>query len=180
MRWTWEQWQWRDAPYSPKPQHYWDLSIRLFCVISRTLVSGGAYPSAEVQCPEMLGNRKLRLTLISICLQIFKCPGACRFTEKVIAISTEYDERAHTYICKIFQSGNIFLSFKFAFILFKLSCRSTKSCNQYIYAFFIYFHSEDSLTKLSMRFKSMTDKRECPSTTFEICFSYTSKKGFSL
>ena len=46
----WEQWQWRGAPYSPRPQHYWDLTIRLFSVISRTLVEwGGYYPSAEVQ-----------------------------------------------------------------------------------------------------------------------------------
>ena len=32
--WTWEQQQWRGVPYSPKPQHYWDLTIRLFSVIS--------------------------------------------------------------------------------------------------------------------------------------------------
>ena len=36
--WTWEQWQWRDTHYSPNPQHYWDLTIRLFSVISRTLI----------------------------------------------------------------------------------------------------------------------------------------------
>ena len=30
----------------PKLQHYWKISIRLFSVISRTLV-GGSYPSAE-------------------------------------------------------------------------------------------------------------------------------------
>ena len=33
---------------SLSPQHYWDLTIRLFSVISRTLM-GGSYPSAEVQ-----------------------------------------------------------------------------------------------------------------------------------
>ena len=62
------------ALYSPKPQHYWDLTIRLFSVISKTLVGrdltplqrcswcilqpqptgqhslwGGSYPFAEVQ-----------------------------------------------------------------------------------------------------------------------------------
>ena len=35
--WTWEQWHWRCTPHSPKPQHYWNLSMRLFSVIS----SGG-------------------------------------------------------------------------------------------------------------------------------------------
>ena len=34
----------------PKPQHYWDLTIRLFSVIYRIfLLGGGSYPSAEVQ-----------------------------------------------------------------------------------------------------------------------------------
>ena len=36
--WTWEQWQWSGAPYSQKPQRYWDLTIRQLSVISRTLV----------------------------------------------------------------------------------------------------------------------------------------------
>ena len=39
--WTWEQWKWRGAPHSPKLQHRWNLTIRLFCVISRTLASEG-------------------------------------------------------------------------------------------------------------------------------------------
>ena len=34
---------------SPKLQHCWNLTIRLFSVICRTLVSGGSYPSAEKQ-----------------------------------------------------------------------------------------------------------------------------------
>ena len=49
--WTWEQWQWRGTPHSQKLQHYWNLTIRLFSVISRTLVllGEGSYPSAEKQ-----------------------------------------------------------------------------------------------------------------------------------
>ena len=39
--WTWERWQWRGTRHSPKLQHCWNLTIRLFSVISRTLVSGG-------------------------------------------------------------------------------------------------------------------------------------------
>ena len=33
--WVWEQWQWRSTLYSPKLQLYWNLTIRLFNVISR-------------------------------------------------------------------------------------------------------------------------------------------------
>ena len=36
--WTWEWWQWRGTQHSPKLQHYWNLTIRLFTVISRTLI----------------------------------------------------------------------------------------------------------------------------------------------
>ena len=44
---TWEWWQWRGTPYSPELQHYWSLMIRLFSVISRTLIEG-SHPSAEM------------------------------------------------------------------------------------------------------------------------------------
>ena len=45
--------KWRGTLHSPKLQHYWNLTIRLFNVISRTLVGQtgreGSYPSAENQ-----------------------------------------------------------------------------------------------------------------------------------
>ena len=34
-KWTWEPWQWKGTPHSPKFQHYWSLTIRLFSVTSR-------------------------------------------------------------------------------------------------------------------------------------------------
>ena len=37
-KWTWEQWQSRCIPHSPNLQHYRNLTIRLFSVISRILV----------------------------------------------------------------------------------------------------------------------------------------------
>ena len=37
----------KGAPHHPKPQHHWNLTIRMFSVISRTL-GGVSYPSAEV------------------------------------------------------------------------------------------------------------------------------------
>ena len=58
--WTWEQWQWRGTPHSPKLQHCWNLTIRLFSVISRTLVSGGLTPLQRCsQCilqPQLTGQ----------------------------------------------------------------------------------------------------------------------------
>ena len=36
--WIWEQWQWRGTLHSPKLQHYWSLTIRLFNAISRTFI----------------------------------------------------------------------------------------------------------------------------------------------
>ena len=38
--WTCERWQWRNALHSPKLQHHWNLTTRLFSVISRILVWG--------------------------------------------------------------------------------------------------------------------------------------------
>ena len=59
-----EQWQWRGALYSPKPQHYWDLNIRLFSVISRTLVGGADLTPLQrcSQCilqPQLTGEKLL-------------------------------------------------------------------------------------------------------------------------
>ena len=45
----WSDGQWTGTMHSPKLQHYWNLTIRLFCVISKTIVGGGSYPSAEKQ-----------------------------------------------------------------------------------------------------------------------------------
>ena len=42
--WAWERWQWRGTLYPLSLQHYWDLTIRLFSVISWTLVVGGVLP----------------------------------------------------------------------------------------------------------------------------------------
>ena len=39
-KWTWKQWQWTGILHSPKLLLCWTLTIRLFNVISRTLVGG--------------------------------------------------------------------------------------------------------------------------------------------
>ena len=38
--WIWEWWQWRGTLHSPKLKHYWILTIKLFRVISRTVIRG--------------------------------------------------------------------------------------------------------------------------------------------
>ena len=48
--WVWEWWHWRDTPHSLNLQHYWNLTIRLFSVIARTLI-GGVLPL----CREAVG-----------------------------------------------------------------------------------------------------------------------------
>ena len=62
--WTWEQWQWRGTPHSPMLQHCWNLTIRLFSVISRTLVRGGLTPLQRCsQCilqPQLTGQSLVR------------------------------------------------------------------------------------------------------------------------
>ena len=41
---TWMRWQWRCTPHSPKLQHHWNLTIRLFSVIFGSLVDGSPTP----------------------------------------------------------------------------------------------------------------------------------------
>ena len=58
--WTLEWWQWRCTPHSPKLQRYWNLTIKLFSVISRILVGGFLLFCRDAVCvfysPSRLGN----------------------------------------------------------------------------------------------------------------------------
>ena len=70
--WTWEWWQWKRTPHSLKL-----LTIRLFHVISKTLIGGGegvSYSSAEMQsvystAPATWAKSPLRYLLESWVLQ---------------------------------------------------------------------------------------------------------------
>ena len=60
--WIWEQWQGRGTLYSPKLHHCWNLTIKLFSFISRTLV-GWVLPFCRdtvdvFYSPSWLGNIK--------------------------------------------------------------------------------------------------------------------------
>ena len=48
-KWTRKRWQWMDTYHSSKPQHFWNLTIRLFSTIYGTLIWRGSYASAEEQ-----------------------------------------------------------------------------------------------------------------------------------
>ena len=42
--WTWEQWQWRSTPHSPKLQHYYSFTIRWLSVITKHSLREGVLP----------------------------------------------------------------------------------------------------------------------------------------
>ena len=42
--WAWKQWKWRGTLHSPKLQHYWSLTIRLFNAMSRTFIGERVLP----------------------------------------------------------------------------------------------------------------------------------------
>ena len=54
LEWTWERCQWRGVPHSLKLQHSWNLTIRLFSVIFRTLVGGGVLTPLQRYCQYIL------------------------------------------------------------------------------------------------------------------------------
>ena len=48
------------APHSPKPQHHWNLTIRLLSVISGTLISeGGGFPLSRCAVDVFYGSNRL-------------------------------------------------------------------------------------------------------------------------
>ena len=68
--WTWEQWQWRGTAHSPKLQHYWNLTIRLFSVISGTFVTGVFSLSKKgsrcILQPQPTGQPEVRKILVAV------------------------------------------------------------------------------------------------------------------
>ena len=82
---AWEQWQWRGTMHSPNLQHYWNLIIRLFSVISMTLVGwGGLTPfqrcSRCIQQPQPTGQPKICLDIyiyIYMCVCVCVCVCVC-------------------------------------------------------------------------------------------------------
>ena len=66
----------KGAPYSSRPQHYWDLTIRLFSVITRTLIGGGVLPLCRgavsvFSSPSRLnGNEGVRRIPQSSCITV--------------------------------------------------------------------------------------------------------------
>ena len=57
LEWTWEWWQWRGTPHSSNLQHYLNLTMRLFSVVSRTLIGGAV---GKFYSPSWLGKILLR------------------------------------------------------------------------------------------------------------------------
>ena len=84
--WTLKQWQRRGAMHFPKLYHHSNLTIRLFSVISRTLIVGGFTPLQSCnRCilpPQPTGQYRVNVKTVlfqiiqfSICTQ-FKCQNS--------------------------------------------------------------------------------------------------------
>ena len=96
--WIRERWQWRGTPHSPKLQHCWNLTIRLFSVISRTLVVRGVLPLCReavgvFYSPSRLGNSILHLissffSLFSNSLETVPCERDVNTTDSWLVVST--------------------------------------------------------------------------------------------
>ena len=85
--WTWERWQWKGTPHSPKLQYYWDLIIRLFSVISRIFIGGGMLNPQQKSSRCILQSQPIGLLLggvLSLCrdaVGVFCSPsGLDKFT----------------------------------------------------------------------------------------------------
>ena len=74
-KWTWEQWQWSSTPHSPKLQHYWNLNIRLFSVISRTLI-GVFYSLSQMGKFLYIYIYIYIYICLHVCLYVFTNPSA--------------------------------------------------------------------------------------------------------
>ena len=57
--WTSKRWEWKGTPYSPKLLHYWSFTIKLFSVISRTLIGKGILLLCWVAVGAFLSPRRL-------------------------------------------------------------------------------------------------------------------------
>ena len=66
---SWGWWKWRVSLYSLKLQHYWNPTIKLFSVISRTLVGGGSYPTAGMQSVRSKVPGHWASVVVSVCLE---------------------------------------------------------------------------------------------------------------
>ena len=83
--WTRERCQWRGTPHPPKLQQYWNLTIRLFNAIFRTLFGRGSYPSPEVQwvystAPTDWAIKMWEVSLLHplcVCVCVCVCARAC-------------------------------------------------------------------------------------------------------
>ena len=85
-KWTWERWQWRGTQHSRKLQHCWKLTIRLFSVISRTLVRVGILPLCRgavgvFYCPSQLGKH--------IDGNMLECISKCRIAFQYQSLRTK-------------------------------------------------------------------------------------------
>ena len=83
---TWERWQWRGTPHSPKLQHYWSPTIRLINVISRTLIEGVLSPT-EKQLLYSTASADWESFLCSLFVRVFVFSVSMHFTTSAFCVS---------------------------------------------------------------------------------------------
>ena len=108
--WTWERLQWKSTLHSPKLQHNWNLTMRLFSVISSALF-GGVLPLCRVAVfcsTSRLGYRTFVGGVLPLCkeaVRVFCCPNwldhgtlvvgvlpLCRYTVGVFCCPSRRDQ----------------------------------------------------------------------------------------
>ena len=108
--WTWEQCQWRGTPHSPKLQHYWSLTVRLFSVISMTFI-GWVFPFLQ-RCSRCIRQPQPTGTLIRVFLGggvfvgffcLFLCCHCCYYNKSFLALFTVFLDTLHRCINAILK-----------------------------------------------------------------------------
>ena len=112
---TWERWEWRGTPRSPKLQHYWNLTIKLFSVISRTHIGGVLTLCREVvgvfYSPNWLGNKLGFWVLVSYSYNDINNNNNNRNTgsmnEFISFYLQSFDKRRETQIIKTYANHTL-------------------------------------------------------------------------
>ena len=123
-----EQWQWKGALHSPKLQHHWNLTIRLFRVICRTLVGDGGLTLLQRCCQfilqsQLIGQKSLFFLVLYNDKDLAKTPpnlwkliisnfNCCKIYKKYFPVSWI---KQNLVIVWIFCVGYIYLVIRISF-----------------------------------------------------------------
>ena len=139
--WTWEQWQWRGTLHSPKLQRYLNLTVRLFSVISRTLVAGVLQPPMQRSSRCILQSKPTGQAFV-----MAQIAYVCKYTVPHIIYWAHIKKNANYNVQKYISKKGKFW-FHFCCIL-KTPCEFLMQNPMYIYIY-IYIERERERVKLA-------------------------------